>query len=199
MVRSYLSGWTQSVRYAGYDSESLPVMSGYLLGSILGPLMFTVYINDMLLALPSTNVLTYADDVTPTAHSDTEESTTEMLQLLADIVFEWSQHNCLSFNSVKGLWLLVSPMLRPAPVITSPTSEPVFIVSSMPFKKASSLRLFGVQFMENLLRAHKDAIVKKVNSVLGVIWRAGRVANVKAHLRMREAFVKPRLLYCLPI
>ena len=91
-------------------------------------------------------------------------------------------------------------MLRPAPATTSSTNELVLTVSSIPIKKALSLRLLGVQFAENLSwAAHGDAIVKKVNYMLDAIRRARSIANAKAHLRMYEVFVKPRLLYCLPI
>ena len=162
--------------------------------------MLTIYVNDLLSALPSTSILVYADDVTLTIHGDTEESTTATLQSLVDSVFEWSQHNCLSLNPMKCVWLLMSPMLRPAPATTSSTSESVLTISSMPITKTSSLRLLRVQFAENLSwAAYGNAIVKKVNCMLGTIWRAGSVVNVKARLQMYEAFVRPRLLYCLPI
>ena len=76
------------MRYAGYDSESLLVMSRVPQGSNLGPLMFTIDVHDLLLALPSTSILADADDVTPTVHGDTEESTNTTLQSLVVIVFE---------------------------------------------------------------------------------------------------------------
>ena len=71
-------------------------------------------------------------------------------------------------------------MLIPTPLITSSTSEPVLIVSSMPIKKASPLRLLEVQFVKNRSwAAYGDAIVKRVNCLHCAIRRAVSVANSK--------------------
>ena len=43
---SYLSNRTQYVSYEGHKSEFLPIPCGVLQGSILGPLLFTIYVND---------------------------------------------------------------------------------------------------------------------------------------------------------
>ena len=60
---SYLTGRSQRVVINGHYSEWLPVLSGVPQGSILGPLMFILYIDDLHSLVQSTSLKIYADDV----------------------------------------------------------------------------------------------------------------------------------------
>jgi Reverse transcriptase (RNA-dependent DNA polymerase) len=62
-VKSYLTGHSQCVYANDTFSSFLPVTQGVPQGSILGPLLFSVFINDISNAIPFSNDHIYADDV----------------------------------------------------------------------------------------------------------------------------------------
>ena len=62
-MKSYLQGQQQEVVIGGVKSGVLPVKSGVPQGSILGPLLFVIFINDMFNCISEgTNIALYADD-----------------------------------------------------------------------------------------------------------------------------------------
>ena len=61
---SYLHDRTQRCCINGSLSDALPITRGVPQGSILGPILFLLYINDLPLAIPDCNVDIYADDTT---------------------------------------------------------------------------------------------------------------------------------------
>jgi hypothetical protein len=63
LIRSYLCGWMQWVWIGSQPSEILPVASGVARGSVLGPPIFSLFINDITSVIVSCRYHLYADDV----------------------------------------------------------------------------------------------------------------------------------------
>jgi hypothetical protein len=98
-VKSFLCGRTQQVAVNGAFSSTQPVLSGIPQGSVLGPLLFVVYINDLPNNL-SSSVLMFADDTKPFREMKSEEDF-RVLQCDLDLLEEWSNKWLLSFHPNK--------------------------------------------------------------------------------------------------
>ena len=70
LLGSYLKGRFQYTNCDGENSEKLPVLFGVLQGSILGPLLFLVYINDLMNCCKSTNMDIIHISTFTTVHQD---------------------------------------------------------------------------------------------------------------------------------
>ena len=64
LLQCYLSERSQFVEYNGHKSEKLYITTVVLQGSVLGPLLIFIYINDLPLVSNVFNVVMYADDTT---------------------------------------------------------------------------------------------------------------------------------------
>ena len=90
----------QRVKVNGILSDIIEVMSGVPQGSILGPLLFLIYINNLYSVVKNSNVSIYADDTKLSKHVSNYSDHTD-LQLDLNAVYDWSKNNCMSFNTEK--------------------------------------------------------------------------------------------------
>ena len=99
-LKEYLTGRRQNVNINGCFSSALPVISGVPQGSILGPLLFLIYINDLPSCTTYVNLFLFADD-TKCLKSITTPVDTTLLQSDLDSPSEWSLKWKLSFNELR--------------------------------------------------------------------------------------------------
>lgn len=101
--KSYLSDRTQITQIAGQYSSAVPVTSGVVQGSVLGPILFLIYINGILNCVQSGTVFLYADDVkiVYTFHTSSLQHIITQIQLDLDTISLWSKGRGLAFSTKK--------------------------------------------------------------------------------------------------
>lgn len=109
LLRSYLSNRSQHVELDGTKSDYRSIITGVPQGSILGPLLFTIYINDISRACSSLDSILYADDTTllisPSKTMSDAVINRRMNNELISIS-NWFQANKLSLNIDKTKFMI---------------------------------------------------------------------------------------------
>ena len=98
--REYLSNRYQNMCINGSNSPMLPVISGVPQGSILGPLLFLLYINDLPSSIVHSETFLFADD-TKYLRPISSSNDHFLLQSDLDLLSKWSTEWKLTFNETK--------------------------------------------------------------------------------------------------
>ena len=101
MILSYLSGRKHRTKVNNYLSTWADIVSGVPQGSILGPLLFNIYINDIFLFTDQDKVANYADDTTPYSIKNNYTELLDTLQLESNILTDWFNINFFKLNADK--------------------------------------------------------------------------------------------------
>ena len=112
LIRSYLSNRTQMVTVNGKSSGKASIDIGVPQGSILGPLLFIIYINDIQKAAPEAIIGCYADDTTAIIPGKSPQSNIDAARETLNKLGEWFAANKLSLSPTKCKFALMSRNLR---------------------------------------------------------------------------------------
>ena len=160
---SYLSDRRQRVIVSGKTSSWCKVLSGTPEGSLVAPILFSLFINDLPSEINS-NCLLYADDAKIFRKVCTPMDG-EVLQRDLDRLQTWSAKWGLSLNPTKCKTLTVT--LRRAPVQTA------YYINNIPLKGVSEMRDLGVVVDSKLnFASHVSRIVSQANRALGLLMRS---------------------------
>ena len=179
-IENFLSNRQQTVVVNGYRSDTKPVLSGIPQGSVLGALLFIIYINDMPDAIES-NMFLFADD---TKFFHCVNSIEDAIIIQDDIrkLEEWSNNWLLKFHPDKCVTLR----------LTMNNNQPEFKykLDSQSLKHVSETKDLGVIVDSQLrFKTHIAKVVNKANSLMGTIRRSFKYLD-------HQNF---KLLYCAQI
>ena len=100
-LTSYLSNRSQSVSFNGTLSDALPISVGVPRGSILGPLFYLLFINDLPLASENSKMYMYADDTTAQVVGPNIRELETKLNDDVTSILSWCENNNMCINSEK--------------------------------------------------------------------------------------------------
>ena len=190
--RSYLSSRYQFVSIMGHQSHPLPVLSGVPQGSILGPLLFAIYINDLPLSVLSSRVLLFADD-TKCFKSIKAPSDTSHLQNDIDAIYTWGKLWKMHFNETKCVHVRFLPSFGPSP-------PPTYYINLTAITSSDQHKDLGIIFSSDLsFSNHYHHISSKANKTLGIIRRAFKTSSIPAKKKLYLSLVRSQLTYCSPV
>jgi len=187
-LKTYLSGRQQRVVVDGEHSEWLPVLSGVPQGSILGPLLFVLFINDLPESVLSTLKL-YADDAKCYRTIRTVE---DCLALQNDLkcLHEWSKKWKLVFSTRKCKVMTVSRVRNPT--VFNYSLDDIILERVDKFNDLGVLVSNSLTFSE-----HIKCKVNKANAMAGLIKRTtGNLVATNVMVTLFQTLVRSNLEYC---
>ena len=188
--QSYLSCRRQSVLIDGIHSSMLPVTSGVPQGSILGPLLFVIFINDLPNSIHSSTPLLFADD-TKCIMTICSPNDSVLLQNDLNLLADWSSQWKLSFNTTKCKLLRILPS-------NHSISSSDYTINNHNIDFTTSHRDLGVMISNDTQwDTHYNLIISKAHKTLHFIRRS--VSNSHSShtkLNLYTSLVRPILMYC---
>ena len=106
LIYNYLSNRKQRVKVNDSYSSWSEILFGVPQGSILGPLLFNIFICDMFYFMEDFEIANYADDSTPFSAKLDHKSVVEELEISSSVLFTWFRKNYMKANTEKSHLLL---------------------------------------------------------------------------------------------
>ena len=194
LCASYLKNRTQFVTYDGEKSETKHITCGVPQGSILGPLFFIAYMNDIFQASKYLYNILYADDTSILlSGSDLQKLVREMNREL-ELISEWFKANKLTLNIDKTYYMVFHRGRRKF------KNNIELVINDMKIREAKSMKYLGVIIDSKLNWIdHITYIKNKVAKGIGIIRKAQKLLNKKALLNLYHTLIFPYLIYCVEI
>jgi hypothetical protein len=184
-IKNWLTGRIQRVNIKGIKSDWKPVTSGVPQGSVLGPILFLCYINDIDEGIDG-YITKFADDTKLMNPASTTKDTS-ILQKDLNKISNWAEKWQMKFNANKCKVMHIGCKN----ILNDYTMDAVNLKS---VERESDL---GVIIDKSLKVSHQcTAVVKKANKILGLISRSFEVKNKNNIITLYKSLVRPHLEYC---
>ena len=191
LFNSYLSSRSQCVKIENHKSSALCLSIGVPQGSVLGPILFSMYINDLPSVCGECDVLMYADDTVVFTHGKTaEEAATKVTDVLENIT-SWLNNNCLQPNISKTVFMFFS---KGHSIIT----EQDAFFSGRRLQVVSEYKYLGVHIDTNLnFKTHIKKVCNKVKFNLSNYRYIRNFLSSAAAKLYLHSMVLSHINYCL--
>ena len=200
-ISSYLSCREISVVVEGTSSEKQAINAGVPQGSVLGPTLFLLYINDLPDQIQADTFI-FADD-TMLSHSTHFKSQSESSRLLEEkratsaailnndlaSIAEWGKKWLVAFNPTKTQTINIS--------LKRSQELPPLVMSDVQLENADSLHLLGMDISNKLSWTnHVACIAKRASQRLGALYRIRSYLTKESILYLYKTQIRPILEYC---
>lgn len=194
-IKSYLSDRTQSVLLNGRYSSEGAVQHGVPQGSILGPLLFSLYINDLPLHFSSDLVSCdlFADDATVHTPDQDIKDVNDRLQKSLEEVSDWCNNNRMVLHPSKTESMVITTRQK------HQDADPLLLDLSLngnTIKQVEQHKLLGVVVDEKLeWKDHTKKICKKISSNLFMLSKLRPLTNTETRKMFYDAHIRSHIDY----
>ena len=185
----YMATRKQTTTVNGFSSPQAKVTYGTAQGSILGPLIFILYVNDLFHSLDQENsIYMYADDTLLMCKANDIDTVTEKAQIIFQKMSLWCEANKLTVNADKTKYMVIRHTKAP--------HEPNFTAQGYKISTVHQYEYLGILLDDKLsMNNYLDSMWKKANSKLGILSKIRRFISEKTAIRIYKTMIRPHLDY----
>ena len=185
----YMSCRKHNTPVNGCKSSNVPVTYGTAQGSILGPLIFILYVNDIFATIKQdSSIYMYADDTLILCKSDNVDDVTSKAKDALEKIMFWCEVNKLTINYKKTKYMVVKH--------TKISAEPCLSVDGVKISTVQQYEYLGMLLDDKLsMNEYADAMWKKTNTKVGILARIRRFISEKTAAKIYKSMIRPHMDY----
>ena len=193
LLTNYLFNRRQYVSIENTSSNEHTTNMGIPQGSILGPLLFLIYINDLPNVSKEFNTILFADDTTLSFKSNDLNSLIRHCNVELSKFFKWSCANKLSVNTDKTYFNLISNL-------TALPYVPEIKLNNQILKRQNIITFLGVKIDEKLkFNSHITYVSSKISRSIGILNKLKAYVPKGVLRNLYFSFIYPYISYCIII
>ena len=194
--KSYLTDRKQCTTFNSTNSDWLTISCGVPQGSVLGPLLFIIYVNDLYRATHHFTTIMFADDTNVFSSHDNLDIVINEANSELTILADWFKANKLSLNSDKTKYMIFHPVSNHT--ILGPNQQ--ISISGFPLNRVTHIKFLGVILDDKLTwKPHIASIHTKVAKAIGILASCRHLLSPSAAHTIYYSMVHSHLTYCCSV
>ena len=190
-IYSYLKGRSQRVKINADYSSWKEILSGVPQGSVLGPLLFNIFINDIFFFVENSELYNYADDNTLSVADISIETIISKLETDINVLNIWFKNNGMILNESKCNFMIVETSRS-----QREKTEKIKIQNKH-VNEVKNAKLLGITLDKNVtMNEHINKICKQAANKLHALARIAHFLNEHKRKILMKTFITSQFNYC---
>ena len=191
LFKSYLNARKQYTQFRSAKSHPNLISYGIPQGSILGPLLFLIYINDFPNNLKISKSILFADDTTLLFHDSDSQNLLQTINSELDVACKWFSANKLSLNVAKTKYVIFH-----SPQKKLPTHLSNIKIGNFSIERADSVKFLGIWVDQNMnWKKHIDTKCSQAVKVAAILSRLKHLLPISILRTIYNSLFLPHLSY----
>ena len=191
-IKDYLQRRKQYVTFGHMHSDYLDIKCGVPQGSILGPLLFLLYINDLVDVSTVLTPIIFADDTNVFIKGTSVDTLMNTMNTELNKIYQWLNTNKLSLNISKTHYIIFKSKNR---VIQT---EKAICINGIMVDRVETTKFVGLHLDSSFKwLTHINNVKNKISKGMGIIYKARKLLNKPSLVTLYYSFIYPHLMYCV--